>query len=88
MNVAGYILAALRDQGVSHVFMDPGGLMVTALAGAGADRSPVLAISGEVPRALEGLGAFQDASGAAVDDVRTRVQWPEMTGAEPFGTAR
>jgi hypothetical protein len=26
MNVAGYILAALRDQGVSHVFMDPGGL--------------------------------------------------------------
>lgn len=121
MNVAGYILAALRDQGVSHVFMDPGGLndtfmepmtetegvytvvaafeggaaymadgfarashglgvcfgiggpgilnMVTALAGAGADRSPVLAISGEVPRALEGLGAFQDASGAAIDDV-------------------
>ncbi|MEZ5141138.1 MAG: thiamine pyrophosphate-binding protein [Acidimicrobiales bacterium] len=121
MNVAAYLLAALRDQGVDHVFMDPGGLndtfmepmtstdglrtvvaafeggaayladgyarasgrlgvcfgiggpgvlnMVTALAAAAADRSPILAISGEVPRSWEGMGAFQDASGAAIDDI-------------------
>lgn len=43
--------------------------MVTALAAAAADRSPVLAISGEVPRSWEGLGGFQDASGAALDDL-------------------
>lgn len=43
--------------------------MVTALAGAGADRSPVLAISGEVPRSWEGMGGFQDASGAGIDDI-------------------
>ncbi len=121
MNVAEYIVQGLRDQGVSHLFMDPGGLndafmapmagtagvrtvvaafeggaaymadryaratgglgacfgiggpgvlnMVTALAGAKADRSRVLAVSGEVPRSWEGLGGFQDASGAAIDDV-------------------
>lgn len=43
--------------------------MVTALAGAMADRSPVLAISGEVARSWEGMGGFQDASGAAIDDI-------------------
>jgi acetolactate synthase-1/2/3 large subunit len=43
--------------------------MVTALAAARADRSPVLAISGEVPTDREGRGGFQDASGAALDDV-------------------
>lgn len=43
--------------------------MATALASAKADRSPVLAISGEVPTSLEGLGGFQDASGAALDDI-------------------
>lgn len=121
MNVAEYVLAALREQGAGHVFMDPGGLndafmqpmtatdglrtvvaafeggaaymadgyarasggfgvcfgiggpgvlnMATALAAAKADRSPVLAISGEVPRSWEGMGGFQDASGAAIDDV-------------------
>ena len=121
MNVAEYIVRALRDQGVDRLFMDPGGLndafmapmtetdgvhtvvaafeggaaymadgyaratgnlgvcfgiggpgilnMVTALAAAKADQSPVLAISGEVPRSWEGLGAFQDASGAAIDDL-------------------
>lgn len=115
------MLAALRDQGVDHVFMDPGGLndafmepmmntdglrtvvtafeggaaymadgyarasgnigvcfgiggpgvlnMATALASAKADRSAVLAVSGEVARAWEGLGGFQDASGAAIDDI-------------------
>ncbi len=43
--------------------------MVTALAAARADRSSVLAISGEVPTDREGRGGFQDASGAALDDV-------------------
>lgn len=121
MNVAEYLLAAVHDQGVDHVFMDPGGLndsfmapmtgtdglrtivaafeggaaymadgyarasgglgvcfgiggpgvlnMTTALAAAAADRSAVLAISGEVARSWEGLGGFQDASGAAIDDI-------------------
>jgi acetolactate synthase-1/2/3 large subunit len=101
MRVAEYIIAAIRDQGVAHCFMDPGGLndafmepmtgteglrtvvtafeggaaymaagyarasaglgacfgiggpgilnMTTALAAARADRTPVLAVSGEVP---------------------------------------
>ena len=43
--------------------------MVTALAAAGADRSPVLAISGEVARSWEGMGGFQDASGAGINDI-------------------
>src|SRR5262245_49842094 len=102
MRVADFILSAIRDEGVSHCFMDPGGLndnfmpamtgtkglrtivaafeggaaymadgfarasgglgvcfgiggpgvlnMTTALAAAATDRSPVLAISGEVAR--------------------------------------
>jgi acetolactate synthase-1/2/3 large subunit len=121
LNVAEFLITSLRDQGVQHVFMDPGGLndafmppmtdtdglrtvvaafeggaaymadgyarasrglgvcfgiggpgifnMITALASAGADRSPVMAISGEVARSWEGMGGFQDASGAAIDDV-------------------
>ena len=121
MLVTEYIIAALRDQGVDHCFMDCGGLndnfmppmteteglrtivaafeggaaymadgyarasgglgvcfgiggpgilnMVTALAAAGADRSPVMAISGEVARSWEGMGGFQDASGAGIDDI-------------------
>lgn len=43
--------------------------MVTALTSAAADRSPVLAISGEVARSWEGMGGFQDASGSGIDDV-------------------
>jgi acetolactate synthase-1/2/3 large subunit len=43
--------------------------MTTALAAARADRTPVLAVSGEVPTSWEGLGGFQDASGAALDDI-------------------
>jgi acetolactate synthase-1/2/3 large subunit len=121
VEVTRFLLSALRDQGVTHCFMDPGGLndafmppmtsteglrtvvaafeggaaymadgfaratgglgvcfgiggpgvmnMTTALAAACADRSPVLAISGEVARSWEGMGGFQDASGAALDDV-------------------
>ncbi len=123
MKVADFILSALRDQGVSHCFIDLGGLndnfmpaltgtkglrtivaafeggaaymadgyarasnglgvcfgiggpgvlnMTTALAAAKADRTPVLAISGEVPRSWEGMGGFQDASGAGIDDIDT-----------------
>jgi acetolactate synthase-1/2/3 large subunit len=121
VNVAEYLLAAVRDQGVDHVFIDLGGLndsfmepmtgteglrtivaafeggaaymadgyarasgglgvcfgiggpgvlnMTTALAAASADRSALIAISGEVARSWEGLGGFQDASGAAIDDI-------------------
>ncbi len=121
MLVTEYLITALRDQGVTHCFMDPGGLndnfmppmtettglrtivaafeggaaymadgysrasgglgvcfgiggpgvlnMVTALAAAKADFSPVLAISGEVARSWEGMGGFQDASGAGLDDI-------------------
>lgn len=121
MRVADYLVSALRDQGVTHCFVDLGGLndnfmpaltgtkglrtivaafeggaaymadgyarasgglgvclgiggpgilnMTTALAAARADRSPVLAISGEVARSWEGMGGFQDASGAAIDDI-------------------
>ncbi|MCX2929864.1 thiamine pyrophosphate-binding protein [Mycobacterium sp. CVI_P3] len=43
--------------------------MVTPLTAAMSDRTPVLAISGEVPRSWEGMGGFQDASGAAIDDI-------------------
>jgi acetolactate synthase-1/2/3 large subunit len=121
MRVADFILSALRDQGVTHCFIDLGGLndnfmpaltgtsgvrtivaafeggaaymadgyarasgglgvcfgiggpgvlnMTTALAAAHADRSPLLAISGEVARSWEGMGGFQDASGAGIDDI-------------------
>lgn len=43
--------------------------MATALGAAMSDRSSVLAVSGEVPTDIEGLGGFQDASGAALDDL-------------------
>jgi acetolactate synthase-1/2/3 large subunit len=121
MRMADYLLSTIRDQGVTHCFMDPGGLndsfmpamtgtlglrtivaafeggaaymadgfarasgglgvcfgiggpgilnMTTALAAALADRTPVLAISGEVARSWEGMGGFQDASGAGIDDI-------------------
>lgn len=116
-----YIINALVDQGVSHVFIGLGGLndnfmpplsetkglrtivaafeggaaymadgysrasgglgvcfgiggpgvlnMTTAIAAAGTDRSSVLAMSGEVARSWEGMGGFQDASQAGIDDI-------------------
>ena len=65
----GYARASGR-LGVAFGIGGPGIFnMVTALAAARADRSPVLAISGEVPTDTEGRGGFQDASGAALDDV-------------------
>ncbi len=121
MKVTEFILSAVRDQGVDHVFHHLGGLddsfmppltstagltpvvaafeggaaymadgyarasgglgvcmgiggpgilnMVTPLTAALTDRSAVLALSGEVPRSWEGMGGFQDASGAAIDDI-------------------
>jgi acetolactate synthase I/II/III large subunit len=121
MRITDYMINALRDQGVSHVFIDLGGLndnfmppltgtkglrtvvaafeggaaymadgysrasgglgvcfgiggpgvlnMTTALAAASTDRSSVLAVSGEVARSWEGMGGFQDASAAGIDDI-------------------
>ncbi len=43
--------------------------MVTAVAAASADQSPVLVISGQVPTDWEGRGGFQDSSPAALNDV-------------------
>ena len=42
--------------------------MATAVAAAKTDGSPVLVLSGEVPLEMEGLGGFQDASQATIDD--------------------
>lgn len=42
--------------------------MATAVAAAKTDSSPVLIMSGEVPVEMEGLGEFQDASQATLDD--------------------
>ena len=42
--------------------------MTTAVAAAKTDSSPVLILSGEVPVDMEGLGEFQDASQASLDD--------------------
>ncbi len=65
----GYARASGR-LGVAFGIGGPGIFnMVTALAAARADRSAVLAISGEVPTDRQGRGGFQDASGAALDDV-------------------
>ena len=67
----GYARASGR-LGVAFGIGGPGVFnMVTALASAKADRSAVLAISGEVVTGLEGRGGFQDASGAALDDIST-----------------
>ncbi len=65
----GYARASGR-LGVAFGIGGPGVFnMATALAAARVDRSAVLAISGEVPTDREGRGGFQDASGAALDDV-------------------
>src|SRR4029077_2938362 len=42
--------------------------MSTAVAAAKTDASPVLVLSGEIPIDMEGLGEFQDASQATLDD--------------------
>jgi acetolactate synthase-1/2/3 large subunit len=116
-----YLLEAFRGEGITHVFLVPGGLidpflpalastpdltpivaaheggagcmadgyarasgrfgvcfaiggpgvtnMVTAMAAARTDFSPVIVISGQVPTNWEGRGGFQDSSPAALNDV-------------------
>ena len=116
-----YLLEAFRGEGITHVFLVPGGLidpflpalastpgitpivacheggaacmadgyarasgrfgvcfaiggpgvtnMVTAVAAARTDFSPVIVISGQVPTDWEGRGGFQDSSPAALNDV-------------------
>ena len=116
-----YLLEAVRMEGITHVFLVPGGLidpflpaladtrgitpvvaaheggaacmadgyaraggrfgvcfaiggpgitnMVTAMAAARSDFSPVLVVSGQVPTDWEGRGGFQDSSPAALNDV-------------------
>jgi len=116
-----YLLEAFRGEGITHVFLVPGGLidpflpalastpgitpvvagheggaasmadgyaraggrfgvcfaiggpgvtnMVTAVAAARTDFSPVIVISGQVPTNWEGRGGFQDSSPAALNDV-------------------
>jgi acetolactate synthase-1/2/3 large subunit len=115
-----FILSALAQEGLTHLFLVPGGLvdpflpalarhsrlrpivaaheggaaymadgyarasgrfgavlgiggpglcnMATAVAAAKTDSSPVLVLSGEIPSEMEGLGEFQDASQATLDD--------------------
>ncbi len=121
METTAYILEAFRSEGLSHVFLVPGGLldpflpalaatdalvpivaaheggaacmadgyarasgrfgacfaiggpgitnMVTAVAAACTDQSPVMVISGQVPTDWEGRGGFQDSSPATLNDV-------------------
>ena len=121
MKTTGYLLEALRLEGLSHVFLVPGGLidsflpafsatagltaivasheggaaymadgyaraggrfgacfaiggpgitnMVTAVAAASTDQSPLMVISGQVPTDWEGRGGFQDSSPATLNDV-------------------
>ncbi|MEI6841020.1 MAG: thiamine pyrophosphate-binding protein [Methanomicrobiales archaeon] len=116
-----YLLEAFRGEGITHMFLVPGGLidpflpvlaatdgitpivtaheagaacmadgyarasgrfgvcfaiggpgvtnMVTAVAAARTDSSPVMVISGQVPTDWEGRGGFQDSSPAALNDV-------------------
>jgi acetolactate synthase I/II/III large subunit len=64
----GYARASGRF-GVALGIGGPGILnMTTAVASAHADRSGIVLLSGEVPTSWEGMGGFQDASGAALDD--------------------
>lgn len=121
METTAYLLEAFRLEGLSHVFLVPGGLldpflpalsakagltpivaaheggaaymadgyarasgrfgaclaiggpgitnMVTAVAAACTDQSPVIVISGQVPSDWEGRGGFQDSSPATLNDV-------------------
>jgi acetolactate synthase-1/2/3 large subunit len=121
MQTTYYLLEACRTEGLTHIFLVPGGLvdpflpalsstpgltpivaaheggaacmgdgyaraggrfgaclaiggpgitnMVTAVAAAGTDQSPLLVISGQVPTDWEGRGGFQDSSPATFNDV-------------------
>lgn len=121
METTAYLLEAFRLEGLSHVFLVPGGLidpflpalstapgiipivaaheggaaymadgyarasgrfgaclaiggpgitnMVTAIAAASTDQSPLLIVSGQVPSDWEGRGGFQDSSPVTLNDV-------------------
>jgi acetolactate synthase I/II/III large subunit len=127
-----FILNALVQEGLTHLFMVPGGLvdpflpalarypklqpiiaaheggaaymadgyarasgrfgavmgiggpglcnMATAVAAAKTDASPVLVLSGEIPVAMEGLGEFQDASQATLDDTAVMKPLTRLSG--------
>jgi acetolactate synthase-1/2/3 large subunit len=133
-----FILNSLVQEGLSHLFMVPGGLvdpfmpalarqpklkpivaaqeggaaymadgyarasgrfgaalgiggpglcnMATAVAAAKTDASPVLVLSGEIPVEMEGLGQFQDASQATLDD--TAVMKPLTRLSATVGSPR
>lgn len=60
---------ATRNFGLAMGIGGPGVTnMVTAVAAAYSDRSPVLILAGYIPLTLEGQGAFQDSSSTAVED--------------------
>jgi acetolactate synthase I/II/III large subunit len=60
---------ATKNFGVAMGIGGPGVTnMVTAVAAAHSDRSPVLILAGYIPFTLEGQGAFQDCSSTAVED--------------------
>jgi acetolactate synthase-1/2/3 large subunit len=60
---------ATKNFGVAMGIGGPGVTnMVTAVAAAHSDRSPVLIVAGYIPFTLEGQGAFQDSSSTAVED--------------------
>src|SRR5580692_7603042 len=54
--------------------------MATAVAAAKTDASPVLVLSGEVPVEMEGLGEFQDASQATLDDTAVMKPLTRLSG--------
>ena len=60
--------------------------MTTAVAAAKTDSSPMLVLSGEVPVDMEGLGEFQDASQASLDD--TSVMRPVTRLSTTVASAR
>src|SRR4249920_1184149 len=54
--------------------------MATAVAAAKTDASPVLVLSGEIPIDMEGLGEFQDASQATLDDTAVMKPLTRLSG--------
>jgi acetolactate synthase I/II/III large subunit len=60
--------------------------MMTAVAAAKTDASPVLVLSGEIPLDMEGLGEFQDASQTTLDD--TAVMKPITRLSEAVASPR
>ena len=54
--------------------------MATAVAAAKTDASPVLVLSGEIPVDMEGLGEFQDASQATLDDTAVMKPLTRLSG--------